>query len=152
MSETYIICLSCQCVCVSVCVGVWVCVHVCRVLPTIIGDDRMQPVVGTNQPQLKSSWPLLRSHALFRVSSKRIPTSFPIHTLALILWQPCSKIVVTSCFSVSRYHVLLGKTLRTGSERSSSVWQWTTGALQTVGEVRLWVRVSEVQQMTAKQI
>ena len=39
----------------SVCLCVWVCVHVCRVLPTIIGDDRMQPVVGTNQPQLKSS-------------------------------------------------------------------------------------------------
>ena len=110
-------------VCVGVCV--WMCSGFYpRWLVMIRGNQYL--VLTNHNSNLHDHYYTLM-HCLEYLA--RIPTSFPIHTLALILWQPCSKIMATSCFSVSSYHVLLCKKLRTEREEQFSLtvnhWRFT---------------------------
>ena len=79
-----------------------------RDLPTVIGDDRAQPVFSTNQPQVTPSKSLL----YFVHYLEWLPISFPNRTLPLNLgitlatiWIAAAAAAAALCFSLSSHHV-----------------------------------------------
>lgn len=122
--------------CVGVCV--WMCSGFYPRWLVMIGCN--QYLVLTNHNSNLHDHYYVLMHCLEYLA--RIPTSFPIHTLALILWQPCSKIVATSCFSISGYHMLLCKELRTGREEQFSLtvnhWRFTDSGWSTTMSKSEW--------------
>ena len=81
-----------------------------RDLPTVIGDDRAQPVFSTNQPQVTPSKSLL----YFVHYLEWLPISFPNRTLPLNLgitlatiWIAAAAAAAALCFSLSSHHVTI---------------------------------------------
>lgn len=78
-----------------------------RDLPTVIGNDRAQPVFSTNQPQVTPSQSLL----YFVHYLEWLPISFPNRTLPLNLGITLATIWITAaaalCFSLSSHHVTI---------------------------------------------